>query len=323
METPLVTVLTPVYNGEKYLAECIESVLAQTYAHWEYVIVNNRSTDRSLEIARGYAARDSRIRLIDNAEFVDAIANHNIALGQLSPASKYCKLIQADDWLFPECIEKMVAVAEGSPSVGVVGSYHLAGDRVRSDGVPHTTTVLPGRELCRRTLLGEIYLFWRPSCLMLRSEIVHGRQPFFRTRHLNTDVGTLYEILQHWDFGFVHQVLTFVRRHADSQTRQDARRANTQRFSRMELLKRYGPLYLSDKELEDRAGYLLDRYYRSLAKAAFERRTSEFWETQRQELARLGYPLRTGRLIGAMLGQIVANPKACLRRLGRGARASA
>ncbi len=48
---PLVGVVTPVYNGEDFLAQCIESVLGQTYEHYEYFIVNNCSTDRSLEIA--------------------------------------------------------------------------------------------------------------------------------------------------------------------------------------------------------------------------------------------------------------------------------
>jgi glycosyltransferase involved in cell wall biosynthesis len=52
MEQPLVSVLTPVYNGEPYLGECIESVLNQTYQNFEYIIVNNCSKDRTLEIAR-------------------------------------------------------------------------------------------------------------------------------------------------------------------------------------------------------------------------------------------------------------------------------
>ncbi|HWG97207.1 MAG TPA: glycosyltransferase, partial [Nitrospira sp.] len=56
---PLVSIVTPVYNGEKYLAECIESILAQTFPRWDYTIVNNCSTDRSLEIAECYAQKDS------------------------------------------------------------------------------------------------------------------------------------------------------------------------------------------------------------------------------------------------------------------------
>jgi len=108
---PLVTVLTPLYNGEKYLAECIESVLNQTYLHWNYVIVNNCSTDGSLAIAASYAAKDRRIRIHNNEKLVGRNANHNIAFRQISPESKYCKVVHADDWLFPDCIARMVNVA--------------------------------------------------------------------------------------------------------------------------------------------------------------------------------------------------------------------
>jgi glycosyltransferase involved in cell wall biosynthesis len=51
---PFVSIITPVYNGEAYLRECIESVLAQTYSNWEYIVVNNCSTDGTLRIAEGY-----------------------------------------------------------------------------------------------------------------------------------------------------------------------------------------------------------------------------------------------------------------------------
>src|SRR6266581_1256369 len=83
---PLVSLVTPVYNGEKYLAECIESVLVQTYQNWEYIIVNNCSTDRSREIAEGYAKQDARIRIHTNQKFVGMIQNHNIAFRQISSA---------------------------------------------------------------------------------------------------------------------------------------------------------------------------------------------------------------------------------------------
>ena len=61
---PLVSIVTPVYNEAEYLAECIESVLAQSYQNWEYTIVDNCSKDGSAEIARHYAGKDRRIRLV-------------------------------------------------------------------------------------------------------------------------------------------------------------------------------------------------------------------------------------------------------------------
>ena len=54
--------------------------------------------------------------------------NWNHALRKISPNSKYCKIVHADDWIFPQCIEQMVSVAERNPSVGIVGSYGLKGN---------------------------------------------------------------------------------------------------------------------------------------------------------------------------------------------------
>src|SRR5260370_39049392 len=105
MPQPLVTVLTPVFNGEMYLAQCIEAVLAQTYKHFEYVIVNNRSTDDSLSIALNFAQSDSRIRVLNNDAFLSQSANLNHALQFVSPASSYCKFAFADDLLLPRCLE--------------------------------------------------------------------------------------------------------------------------------------------------------------------------------------------------------------------------
>ena len=157
MNEPLVSVVTPVYNGETYLAECIESVLAQTYSNWEYVILNNRSTDGTLSVAEGYAQRDRRIRVHSNEALLDVIANYNKAFHLISLASKYCKVVSADDWLFPECLTRMVSLAEANPSVGIVGSYQLSGRgrdgrdwNVRYDGLPYPSTVLPGPEIVRQ-----------------------------------------------------------------------------------------------------------------------------------------------------------------------------
>jgi len=67
---PLVSVVTPVYNYDQHLAECIESVLAQTYKNWEFVIVSSRSMDRSGDIAEHYAQKDARIRVHHKTGFV-------------------------------------------------------------------------------------------------------------------------------------------------------------------------------------------------------------------------------------------------------------
>ena len=312
---PLVTVLTPVYNGEAFIAECIESVRRQTYQNWEYVIVNNCSTDRTLDIINKHASEDTRIRVHNNEDFVDVIQNHNIAFQQLSKNSKYCKLVQADDLLFSTCIEDMVDVAEASPSIGVVGSYCIAGTRVRCDGLSYPTPLITGIEVCRNTLLGRYYLFWSPSCLLIRSDIIGNRQPFYRIPYLHADVDALYEILQNCDFGFVYQVLTSIRTHKESMTSQDAQRINTQRLSQLQLLAKYGPFYLTAKEFELRVNTLLDIYYHSLVIAIIDLKRSEFWKYQKSELSKLGYPLSTLKLLNAFLSAIISNPRELARHL--------
>ena len=115
---PLVSVVTPVYNDADYLTECVTSVLNQTYSNWEYAIVDNASTDETPEIAARFAASDSRIRHVRFEEFVNSNENHNRAFRAIDPGSEFCKVVSADDWLFPECLERMVARAKASETVG-------------------------------------------------------------------------------------------------------------------------------------------------------------------------------------------------------------
>src|SRR5581483_4515914 len=102
MSSPLVSVITPFHNTRLYLQECLESVLRQSYANWEYVLVDNCSDDGSSAIAAAYAARyPQKIRLLTTRSLLSQVDNYNYALTCISPDSKYCKVVQADDWIFP------------------------------------------------------------------------------------------------------------------------------------------------------------------------------------------------------------------------------
>ncbi|MCK7480584.1 MAG: glycosyltransferase [Candidatus Moduliflexus flocculans] len=125
-----VSILTPVYNGEKFLRPCIESVLKQTHQDWEYVFVDNCSEDATPEIIREYARQDRRIRIVTNESFVGIIENHNIAFSQMSPKADYCKVVQADDWIYPECLEKFVRLLRCEPG-GLPGDRLSPGRRPR------------------------------------------------------------------------------------------------------------------------------------------------------------------------------------------------
>lgn len=301
---PLVSVVTPVYNTEKYLAECIASVLAQTYENWEYVIVNNCSTDRSLEFAQHYARQDNRVRVHDNAEFLGQFKNWNHAMRLISAEGKYCKVVHADDWLFPECIARMVELAEANPSVGVVGAYRLDESQVDLDGLPYPSTVVPGRALCRAILLGAPPVFGSPTSLLLRSDVVRSREAFYDESIIHADTDVCFDVLRDCDFGFVHQVLTFTRRHNESLTSL-THKFDTRRLSNFIFFLRYGPVYLSKDEYEQRLAQLFEYYHRFLARNVLELKGKEFWRFHANELKKQGHPLSTARLIKALFLELL------------------
>jgi glycosyltransferase involved in cell wall biosynthesis len=298
--TPLVSIVTPVYNGAEYLAECIQSVLAQSYKSWEYVIVNNCSQDSSLKIAQLYASKDSRIRVIDNPSFLDAIPNHNHALRQISPKSKYCKIVFADDWLFPECVERMVGLAEANPSVGLVCSYATAGSKVLWDGLPCSRTVVPGQEFCRWALLGGPYVLGTPTSQLIRSDVVRKRAEFYDASNLHADYEACFEVLQHSDLGFVHQVLSYMRTRPGS-ANDRATRLDSHMLGTLTVLLKFGPFFLAADEFALRLRQRWTQYYTMLAKCAYCVRGHEFWQYHANRLAKLGCPLSKYLLIRAMI----------------------
>lgn len=290
-EQPLVSVITPVYNGEEYIADCIESVLGQTYQNWDYTIVNNRSTDRTLEIAQSYAARDSRIRVHDNVEFLPILQNHNHAIRQISPNSKYCKVVLADDWLHPECIMKMVAMAEANPSVGVVGAYGLLGNgtHVIWRGLPFPRNVVSGRELCRLRLLTGTYVCGAPTATLIRSEFIRKVEKFYDESNLHADAMACFRVLEESDFAFVHQILTFTRTQNESHST-FAERMNTIHLTFLTELLEYGPKYLDQAEYDRRFNFRLKEYYQIFAEGLLQMRGREYWEHHQKRLRDLGIP---------------------------------
>ena len=302
---PLVSVLTPVYNGAAYLRECIESVRAQTWPTWEYVIADNHSTDGTRELAESYAARDPRIRVVTGDVTVSAIANHNRAFALMSPAAAYAKVVHADDWLFPECLTRMVEVAEAHPSVGVVGAYRLAGARVELEGLPRSSTVVAGRDICRAGLLGGPYVFGSPTSVLFRAALLRGRDAVYDESTIHADEVACYELLQRSDFGFVHQVLTYTRVHEASMTSSFARRMDSYHAGALLMLHRFGPPCLTPEEYAERRRLRLRNYYRCLARAALGRRDRAYWDYHRTLLARVDAPLSVRRVAGALLGAAV------------------
>ena len=109
--TPLVSIIMPVYNAERFLSEAIESIIAQSYENWELLAVDDGSADKSVQIIEAYAAKDSRIRLYinDSGEHGPGIAR-NYGIERIS--GKYTYFIDADDWIEKDLLRDTVDTAE-------------------------------------------------------------------------------------------------------------------------------------------------------------------------------------------------------------------
>ncbi len=330
---PLVSVVTPFYNTAAYLAECIESVLSQSYGNWEYVLVDNCSTDGSFEIAHAYAERDDRIRLTKASVFLPQVENYNRALSLIAQDSVFCKVVQADDFMFPECLSLMVAAAQRDADVALVSSYTyhepLAAfgktlPYIGNEGLPYDCDVLPGADVLRRYLRDRLAVFGSPTCVMFRSSDVRAAGEFYRIDSPNEDIEACFDVLLPGNaFAFVHQVLTFNRRQEGSiwWTIADW---NADAMNKVILNRRYGPRLFAP---ETAAG-LLQRaravHYECLADGALSLRGRDYWRFHAEGLATVGLRIEAGRLALTLFLRILKGlvcPKVLVGRLWRGLQA--
>jgi glycosyltransferase involved in cell wall biosynthesis len=299
---PKVAIVTPVYNGAAFLAEAVESVLAQTYRNWEYIIADNGSTDDTFEIAQAYAARDPRIRAVRTLPHLPIMDNWNRAFGLIPHDAAYVKELHADDLLLPNCLTEMVALMERQPTAGMAGSYALYDAAVSNVGAPVGQELLPGREVIRRTVVGEWWLFGSPSNVMMRWSVLRDMAPEFYDRTLrHADIDLWYRILERHDFGFVHQVLSCERTHDGSQTNTFTARYSTLALEHFGLLRKFGPRVLEPGVFARAHGHKLNDYRRRVARRVLGGGGRDYWKYQKAQLALFGYRLRGADLLAGVL----------------------
>jgi hypothetical protein len=185
------------------------------------------------------------------------------------------------------------------------------GSEVKWTGLPYPSTVLSGVDACRFCLLEGRYVFGTPTSVLFRSDIVRSRHAFFNESNLHADSEACYEFLEHEDFGFVHQILTFSRVRPESLTSL-SERFNTYLPWELYLLLNYGPKYLSVGELNRRLRQNRREYRWYFGRQFFKRREDEFWKFHRTKLAELGHPLKAYAVwaaAAAVAADAVLNPK--------------
>lgn len=118
---PLISVIMPVHNAQKYLETSIKSVLTQSYKNFQFIIVNDGSSDKSEKLIKRFQKKDKRIIVLHNKKNIGVTKSLNKALRQAK--GKYVIRMDADDWSHPIRFKSQVKLMEMNPSVVVSGSY--------------------------------------------------------------------------------------------------------------------------------------------------------------------------------------------------------
>ena len=162
-QTPLVSVLMTAWNREAFIAEAIESVLAQTCADFELVVVDDASTDRTVEIARAYAAPDPRVRVVANEKNLGDYGNR--ARAATLARGEFLKYHDSDDLMYPHCLSTMLEALRAEPRA----SLALSGPRAWPGGpVP---MLLTPRTAYEREFLGSGLFHLGPAAALFRTQV--------------------------------------------------------------------------------------------------------------------------------------------------------
>ena len=274
--SPRVTVLMPVYNGEKYLVEAVDSILGQTYKDFEFLIINDGSTDKTVEIVQSY--NDPRIRLVNNDENLQLAAALHRGL-QLT-GSEYIARMDCDDISFPERLSAQVDYLDNHPDVGALGSgFQIIDGDGKKIGAP---VRFPSEHGFLRWSLPFYSPIAHPTVLMRRpllieaggylSEVISGRE-----KYSGEDYDLWRRLSKITRLANLRRPMIYLRKHGKNVTRiyLDEHLKNTEKISCLILsdaLNEDVPIELArllHKQKHEsardavRAGNLIHRLYRS------------------------------------------------------------
>lgn len=203
--SPLVSVVMAVYNGEKYLREAIDSVLTQTFVNFEFIIINDGSSDGSLSIIHSYS--DKRIKLINNDGNKGLIYSLNIGI-EIS-LGKYIARMDADDICLAERFQKQFEYLELHPNIGVIGCDYLSFNDKHSSYI---------KSIYKSGEIKAFLLFTATMChptLMLRKQVLLDNNLYYSetAKHVE-DYDLWCRLILHTDFYNRNEVLFKYRDHA-------------------------------------------------------------------------------------------------------------
>jgi len=164
-------------------------------------------------------------------------------------------------------------------------------------GLEYEKSIVNGKEICRATLLGGPYVFGSPTSLLYRADLVRKTDGFYPNSSPHCDTTACYHSLEDADFGFVHQVLSYTRIHAASQSSRSIKYGAI-KLAMLSDFCHFGPKYLTSAEMKRRLVFLVNDYYQSLVPSFFEQpKNKEFWQQQKTELQEIGLEFSKAKLL--------------------------
>lgn len=204
-----VSVIMPVFNEQEFLSQAIESILTQTYKQYEFIIVDDLSTDSSAQIIKGYLGR---YKGIVKAIFLKKHVGSNEArnIGFQKAKGRYIAIMDADDTAHPQRLEKQVEFLLRHPHVIVVGSQGYV--------VNNNNTII-GKKLFPLThhdiyqQFGVFHPMLHPSCMIQRSLLPYFHKIYENVAGAHDDYFTFFSLLNYGDFANLPDILHFYRVH--------------------------------------------------------------------------------------------------------------
>ena len=207
---PCVSVLMTSYNREKYVGEAIESVLASTYKNFELIIVDDCSKDLTVQIARSYEVKDSRIKVYENKVNIGDYPNRNKAASYAS--GKYLKYVDADDYLYPNGLEIIVNRMEEYTEASV-GLFSLPQNIQKPFPI-----LLNSRGAYEYNFFGPGLFHKAPLSAIIRKDAFDKIGGFSLIRHAG-DFDMWHKMAQKFNFLLIQDHVVWAREHDDQESK--------------------------------------------------------------------------------------------------------